>query len=55
MTYSAGRFLVEMVRGDERGMLGPLSTPQWLSVAVILYLAGRALESGCHVLERRTG
>jgi phosphatidylglycerol:prolipoprotein diacylglycerol transferase len=45
MTYAVGRFLVEMARGDDRGMLGPLSTPQWLSVAVVLYLAGRALET----------
>jgi phosphatidylglycerol:prolipoprotein diacylglycerol transferase len=46
MIYAVGRFLVEMARGDDRGMLGPLSTPQWLSVAVVLYLAGRAVEMG---------
>ena len=45
MTYAIGRFVVEMFRGDDRGMLGPLSTPQWLSVAVVLYLGGRALET----------
>ena len=46
MIYAVGRFLVEMVRGDDRGMLGPLSTPQWLSVAVVLYPGGRALDTG---------
>lgn len=46
MTYAIGRFVVEVFRGDDRGMLGPLSTPQWLSVAVALYLAGRAIEAG---------
>jgi phosphatidylglycerol---prolipoprotein diacylglyceryl transferase len=46
MTYATGRFLVEMTRGDDRGMLGPLSTPQWLSVAVVLYLVGRAVDAG---------
>ncbi|MEP7126914.1 MAG: prolipoprotein diacylglyceryl transferase family protein [Byssovorax sp.] len=43
--YAVGRFLVEMVRGDDRGMLGPLSTPQWLSVAAVLYLVGWGLEA----------
>jgi hypothetical protein len=46
MIYAAGRFVVEVFRGDDRGMLGPLSTPQWLSVAVVLYLGGRALDAG---------
>ena len=46
MIYAVGRFLVEMVRGDDRGMLGPLSTPQWLSVAVVLYLGGCAPDAG---------
>lgn len=55
MTYAVGRFLVEMVRGDDRGMLGPLSTPQWLSVAVALYLAGRALDAGSSVGARSSG
>jgi phosphatidylglycerol:prolipoprotein diacylglycerol transferase len=46
LTYAVGRFLVELTRGDDRGMLGPLSTPQWLSVAVVLYLGARVLEAG---------
>jgi len=39
MTYAVGRFVVEGFRGDERGALGPLSTPQWISVTVVVYLA----------------
>lgn len=55
MIYAVGRFLVEMVRGDDRGMLGPLSTPQWLSVAVVLYLVGRALDAGVAETSRSSG
>ena len=55
MSYAVGRFLVEMVRGDDRGMLGPLSTPQWLSVAVVLYLGGRALDTGLSGGSRSSG
>lgn len=40
-TYAAGRFAVEAFRGDDRGTLGPLSTPQWISVTVVVYLALR--------------
>jgi phosphatidylglycerol:prolipoprotein diacylglycerol transferase len=35
IAYAAGRIFVELFRGDVRGALGPLSTPQWLSIAVI--------------------
>lgn len=34
-TYAAGRFVVDGFRGDGRPMLGPLSLPQWLSIAVL--------------------
>lgn len=35
-TYAAGRFIVEFFRGDAgRGGLGPMSTPQWISAAVL--------------------
>ena len=55
MTYAIGRFLVEMVRGDDRGMLGPLSTPQRQSIAVALYLAGHALDAGSSAGARSSG
>jgi prolipoprotein diacylglyceryltransferase len=44
VAYATGRIVVELFRGDVRGVLGPMSTPQWLSVAVIaivLFRAGR--------------
>ncbi len=35
--YSAGRFLLEFLRGDiNRGFWGPFSTSQWLSLLVLL-------------------
>jgi phosphatidylglycerol---prolipoprotein diacylglyceryl transferase len=35
--YSAGRFLLEFLRGDmDRGFRGPFSTSQWLSLLVLL-------------------
>jgi prolipoprotein diacylglyceryltransferase len=42
--YSAGRFLIEFLRGDaQRGFWGPLSTSQWLAmVVVVLFAALRA-------------
>ena len=36
MLYPVGRFLVEFYRGDNRGYWGPLSIPQWLSIAMFL-------------------
>ncbi len=34
--YGAGRFLLEFLRGDaDRGFWGPLSTSQWLSLALL--------------------
>jgi phosphatidylglycerol:prolipoprotein diacylglycerol transferase len=33
--YGAERFAFEFLRGDERGALGPLSTSQWLALAMI--------------------
>lgn len=39
--YSAGRFLVEFFRGDDRGFWGPLSIPQWL--CLLLFVSGLLL------------
>jgi phosphatidylglycerol:prolipoprotein diacylglycerol transferase len=44
--YGAERFLLEFLRGDPRGFLGPLSTSQWLALAsiacsVVLYVSTR--------------
>lgn len=37
--YSAGRFLLEFLRGDlDRGFWGPLSTSQWLCALLIIIL-----------------
>lgn len=33
--YGAERFFLEMLRGDDRGALGALSTSQWLSLAML--------------------
>ena len=44
-TYALGRAFVDVFRGDDRGMLGPLSTPQWLSVAALVYLGVRVIEA----------
>ena len=38
MLYSLGRFLIEFLRGDPRGSVGPLSTSQFISV--FLFLGG---------------
>jgi prolipoprotein diacylglyceryltransferase len=43
LIYAGGRFAVEFVRGDPRPMAGPLSLPQWLSLAVIALVASAAL------------
>lgn len=41
--YAALRFTIEMVRGDAgRGRLGPFSTSQWLSLAVLAWIAVEA-------------
>lgn len=34
--YSIGRFLLEILRSDERGSLGALSTSQWISIGIFL-------------------
>lgn len=37
LCYAPARFLLEFLRGDAyRGFLGPLSTSQWISIAVIV-------------------
>lgn len=39
LSYSAGRFLLEFLRGDlDRGFWGPLSTSQWLAIFLPLLL-----------------
>lgn len=37
--YAAGRLVVEVFRGDDRGALGPLSTPQWMALALLAWAA----------------
>ena len=38
MLYSAGRFMIEFIRGDVvRGFIGPLSTSQFIAVFVFLF------------------
>jgi phosphatidylglycerol:prolipoprotein diacylglycerol transferase len=48
--YAATRFLWEFFRDDARGFLGPLSTSQWLALAVgiasLAFLARRTLRRG---------
>ncbi|MBQ5675745.1 MAG: prolipoprotein diacylglyceryl transferase, partial [Lachnospiraceae bacterium] len=34
--YSIGRFLIEILRSDERGSLGALSTSQWISIGILV-------------------
>lgn len=34
--YSIGRFLLEILRSDERGALGALSTSQWISIGIFI-------------------
>lgn len=43
--YGVGRFVVEVFRGDDRGALGPLSTPQWMAIALVAWAAS-GLASG---------
>lgn len=50
LLYSVGRFTVEFFRGDNRGFIGPLSLPQWLSLA--MFAVGLALYLS---LSRRKG
>ncbi|MCR5734564.1 MAG: prolipoprotein diacylglyceryl transferase [Lachnospiraceae bacterium] len=35
--YSIGRFLVEMLRNDERGAVGALSTSQFISIFILIF------------------
>jgi phosphatidylglycerol---prolipoprotein diacylglyceryl transferase len=39
LLYAAGRFALELVRGDPRPFAGPLSLAQWLSVLVVAALS----------------
>lgn len=43
-TYAIGRFGVDFYRGDERPMLGALSLPQWISIAVLGWVIAWKLE-----------
>jgi phosphatidylglycerol---prolipoprotein diacylglyceryl transferase len=49
MLYGAGRFGLEFLRIDPRGSLGPLSTSQWISLAVVAVAA-----AGYVILGRRS-
>jgi phosphatidylglycerol:prolipoprotein diacylglycerol transferase len=58
VTYALCRFFIEFARGDAaRGHLGPLSTGQWLSLAVLagagLFLAAGPRPSGAHLQQRK--
>jgi phosphatidylglycerol:prolipoprotein diacylglycerol transferase len=53
LLYGASRFVIEFYRGDPRGMVGPLSTSQFisvilvpLSVAMLVWLGRRAPAPG---------
>jgi phosphatidylglycerol:prolipoprotein diacylglycerol transferase len=35
LLYGVSRFIIEFFRGDDRGMYGPLSTSQWVSLVVV--------------------
>ncbi len=57
--YAAGRLVVEVFRGDDRGALGPLSTPQWMALALLAWAAaglfaerGDARDTGARALSR---
>lgn len=43
--YGTERFLLEFLRGDPRGGLGPLSTSQWLSLGLVAIALGWALRN----------
>lgn len=44
MTYATERFIIEFFRGDEiRGHIGPLSTSQWISCLILVYVSVRLL------------
>lgn len=36
LLYSVGRFFIEMLRNDDRGALGSLSTSQWISIVIFI-------------------
>ena len=40
LLYSIGRFLVEFLRGDPRGTVGPFSTSQFISIFVCIFAIG---------------
>ena len=53
LTYSVGRFLIEYLRNDDRGVIGPFSTSQFFSLIifvvgilffVLVLLKGEAVE-----------
>lgn len=48
--YAAGRLVVEMARGDDRGALGPLSVPQWIAIATLAWCAAGLLDRGRHAI-----
>lgn len=60
LAYAPARFLLEFLRGDAyRGFLGPLSTSQWISIAVFLaavaFLAWSRRRGGARATARGGG
>lgn len=45
-TYAVGRLVVEPFRGDARAMLGPLSLPQWLAIAILAWCVAGLFSDG---------
>ncbi|MFO0586999.1 MAG: prolipoprotein diacylglyceryl transferase family protein [Polyangiaceae bacterium] len=50
--YAAGRIFVEALRGDDRGALGPLSTPQWMALALLAWAASGLLSGRSQTASR---
>jgi phosphatidylglycerol:prolipoprotein diacylglycerol transferase len=60
LLYAISRFIIEFYRGDPRGMIGPLSTSQFisvllvpLSVAMLVWLGRRAPAPGTKAAKRK--
>ncbi len=50
LLYAPARFLLEFLRGDAyRGFLGPLSTSQWISLAVVVAAAAFLVAMSCRL------
>lgn len=51
--YSVGRFAIEFFRGDYRGAIGCLSTPQWMSLVTLIIGLGLFFMDRLPFLRRR--